>query len=179
LLLQKPIALLNLFKSVTCFVFDVDGVLTDGSLLVFDDGPMLRRMNVKDGYALQLAIKKGYRVLIISGGDSAGVRERLEKLGIKDVFMKVENKLEKLGGWLEANKLPWEQVLFMGDDIPDYDAMQKAGLPCCPADATPEIKHISKYISNIKGGQGCARDVIEKVLKLNSHWSIDTSVSSK
>lgn len=175
----KPIILLKLFKSVTCFVFDVDGVLTDGSLLVFDDGQMVRRMNIKDGYALQLAVKKGYRVAVISGGDAPAVKERLHKLGVKDVFMKVDNKREQLGAWLEAGNIPWQEVLFMGDDIPDYDAMQKCALPCCPADAAPEIKHISKYISNIKGGEGCARDVIEKVLKLNLHWSIDTSVASK
>ncbi len=171
--------MLKLFKSVTCFVFDVDGVLTDGSLLVFDDGRMVRRMNIKDGYALQLAVKKGYHVAVISGGDAPAVQERLHKLGVKDVFMKVENKLEQLGAWLEANNISWQQVLFMGDDIPDYDAMQKVALPCCPTDAAPEIKHISKYISNVKGGEGCARDVIEKVLKLNRHWSIDTSVASK
>jgi 3-deoxy-D-manno-octulosonate 8-phosphate phosphatase (KDO 8-P phosphatase) len=179
LLIQKPIALLKLFKSVTCFVFDVDGVLTDGSLLVYDNGPLLRRMNVKDGYALQLAIKKGYKVVAISGGDSDAVKDRWNKLGVNDVFMKVANKQECLGAWLEANNTPWQQVLFMGDDIPDYEVMQKVALPCCPADAVPEIKHVSKYISNIKGGYGCARDVIEKVLKLNNHWGIDTSLASK
>ena len=177
--LQKPISLLTLFKSVTCFVFDVDGVLTDGSLLVFDDGQMVRRMNIKDGYALQLAVKKGYRVVIISGGDSEAVKGRLERLGIKDVFMGVQNKQQQLAAYLEANGIGLGQVLFMGDDIPDYEAMRQVALPCCPADAAPEIKHISKYISSIKGGYGCARDVIEKVLKLNNHWGIDVSVASR
>jgi len=177
--LQKPRNLLNLFKSITCFVFDVDGVLTDGSLLVFDDGQMVRRMNIKDGYALQLAIKKGFRVVIISGGDSEAVKERLNKLGVKDVFMKVENKKQQLGAWLEANGISWQQVLYMGDDIPDYEVMQQVALPCCPADAASEIKHISKYISTRAGGYGCARDVIEKVLKLNKKWGIDVSVASK
>jgi 3-deoxy-D-manno-octulosonate 8-phosphate phosphatase (KDO 8-P phosphatase) len=176
---QKPFPLLNLFKSITCFVFDVDGVLTDGSLLVFDDGQMVRRMHVRDGYALQLAVKKGYRVVIISGGDSDAVRQRLQKLGIQDVFMKVENKKQQLAAYLEAHGLSWRQVLFMGDDIPDYEVMQEAALSCCPADAAPEIKHISKYISTLKGGYGCARDVIEKVLKLNKKWDIDTTVTSK
>ena len=171
--------MLNLFKSITCFVFDVDGVLTDGSLLVFDDGQMVRRMNIKDGYALQLAVKKGFHVVIISGGDSEAVKDRLHKLGVRDVFMKVHNKKQQLDAWLQANGLSWQHVLYMGDDIPDYEVMQLAALPCCPADAAAEIKHISKYISTLKGGYGCARDVIEKVLKLNNQWGIDVSVSSK
>ena len=175
----KPFPLLNLFKSITCFVFDVDGVLTDGTLLVFDDGQMVRRMNVRDGYALQLAIKKGYRVVVISGGDSEAVRQRLNKLGVKDVFMKVHDKQQQLADWLAANGMDWQQVLFMGDDIPDYEVMRRVALPCCPSDAAPEIKHISKYISNLKGGYGCARDVIEKVLKLNKKWEIDVTVASK
>ncbi|MBS1566921.1 MAG: HAD-IIIA family hydrolase [Bacteroidetes bacterium] len=171
--------LLNVFKSISCFVFDVDGVLTDGSLLVFDDGQMVRRMHVRDGYALQLAIKKGYRVVIISGGDSEAVRQRLNKLGVHDVYMKVENKKKVLDDYLTANGIPWQEVLFMGDDIPDYEVMREAGLSCCPADAANEIKHISQYISTFKGGNGCARDVIEKVLKLNQKWDIDVTVSSK
>ena len=171
--------MLNLFKSITCFVFDVDGVLTDGSLLIMDDGQMVRRMNIKDGYALQLAIKKGYRVAIISGGDSEAVKQRLNKLGVQDVFMKVENKKQQMAQYLDTNGISWQQVLFMGDDIPDYEVMREAALPCCPSDAAPEIKHISKYISTLKGGYGCARDVIEKVLKLNKKWDIDTTVASK
>jgi len=171
--------LLHLFKSVTCFVFDVDGVLTDGTLLVFDDGSMVRRMNIKDGYALQLAIKKGYRVVVISGGDSEAVRERLHRLGVQDVFMKVHDKRQQLEAWLETNAVSWKQVLFMGDDIPDYEVMRQVLLPCCPADAAAEIKQVSAYISTVKGGEGCARDVIEKVLKLNNHWGIDVSVASK
>lgn len=171
--------MLNLFKSITCFVFDVDGVLTDGALLVFDDGQMVRRMSIRDGYALQLAIKKGYHVAVISGGDSEAVKNRLNKLGVKNVFMKVENKKQQLDDWLRANGIPWQQVLFMGDDIPDYEVMRQVALPCCPSDAAPEIKHISKYISTLKGGTGCARDVIEKVLKLNKKWDIDVTVASK
>jgi len=177
--LKNQITLLNLFKSITCFVFDVDGVLTDGTLLVFDDGQMVRRMNIKDGYALQLAVKRGFQVVIISGGDSNAVKDRLNKLGVKDVFMKVGNKKEQLGAWLEANGISWQQVLYMGDDIPDYEVMQQVALPCCPADAAPEIKQISKYISTLKGGYGCARDVIEKVLKLNKQWGVDVSIASK
>jgi 3-deoxy-D-manno-octulosonate 8-phosphate phosphatase (KDO 8-P phosphatase) len=172
-------SVLQLFKPITTFVFDVDGVLTDGSLLVFDNGEQVRRMNTKDGYALQLAIKKGYRIAVISGGLAEGVRIRLNKLGVLDVFMQVENKKEKLGIYLQEHGLKWEEVLFMGDDIPDYAAMRAAGLSCAPADAASSIRYIARYISPVKGGEGCARDVIEKVLKLNDHWELDTSVASK
>ena len=171
--------LLEQFRQITTFVFDVDGVLTDGMLLVLDDGQMVRRMNIKDGYALQLALKRGYRVVIISGGNSEAVRERLNKLGVKDVFLKVENKKEKLMEYIAQHQLSWSEVLFMGDDIPDYIAMQMVGMACAPADAAAEIRQICGYISPVSGGNGCARDVIEKVLKLNNDWPMDTSVPSK
>ena len=171
--------LLDSFKKISCFAFDVDGVLTDGSLLVLDDGQMVRRMNIKDGYALQLAVKKGYKLLIISGGMSEAVRSRLNKLGIEDVFLKVENKLETLEQYRKDKNLEMHEILFMGDDIPDYEVMKKVGIASCPADAAPEIKSISQYISIYKGGEGCARDVIEKVMKVNGDWDIDVSVSSR
>jgi 3-deoxy-D-manno-octulosonate 8-phosphate phosphatase (KDO 8-P phosphatase) len=171
--------ILEKFKPITTFIFDVDGVLTNGSLLILNDGQMARQMNIRDGYALQLAIKKGYRVAIISGGTSTPVKERLEKLGVTDVFMAVENKKEKLTEYVTINNLRWDELIFMGDDIPDYVPMQLVGLACCPADAATEIKQISKYISPINGGQGCARDVIEKVLKLNGDWELDTTVAAK
>jgi 3-deoxy-D-manno-octulosonate 8-phosphate phosphatase (KDO 8-P phosphatase) len=170
---------LELFKPITTFVFDVDGVLTDGTLLVLNDGQMARRMNIKDGYALQLAVKKGYNVVIISGGNSEAVKERLSKLGVTHAFFSVENKKEKLIEWVTQHQLQWHQVLFMGDDIPDYFPMQMVGLACCPADAAVEIKQLSQYISPLSGGYGCARDVIEKVLKLNDHWSLDSNVAAK
>jgi len=171
--------LLDSFKKISCFAFDVDGVLTDGSLLVLDDGQMVRRMNIKDGYALQLAVKKGYKLLIISGGMSESVRSRLNKLGIEDVFLKVENKLATLEQYRKDMKLELHEILFMGDDIPDYEVMKQVGIASCPADAAPEIKSISQYISIYKGGEGCARDVIEKVMKVRGDWSIDVSVSSR
>ncbi len=170
---------LQKFKSIKTFVFDVDGVLTDGTLLILNDGQMARRMNIKDGYALQLAVKKGYRVVIISGGTSDAVKERLEKLGVKDCFLKIDNKNEKLVEYVTEHQLSWNEVLFMGDDIPDYIPMQLTGLPCCPADAASEIKQISHYISPVEGGKGCARDVIEKVLKLNGHWDMDSTVAAR
>ncbi|HRI20308.1 MAG TPA: HAD-IIIA family hydrolase [Panacibacter sp.] len=170
---------LELFKAVTTFVFDVDGVLTDGMLTVMPNGGMYRRMNIKDGYALQLAVKAGYKVVIISGGNSPEVEERLNKLGVAQVFMRVENKKRVLEDFMQQHNLTVNQILFMGDDIPDYEVMVFAGLPCCPADAATEIKQISKYISPLKGGEGCARDVIEKALKLHGHWAIDTQIKSQ
>jgi 3-deoxy-D-manno-octulosonate 8-phosphate phosphatase (KDO 8-P phosphatase) len=166
------------FKSVTTFVFDVDGVLTDGTLLILPDGVMARRMNVKDGYALQLAVKKGYNVVIISGGASDEVAERLHKLGVSSVFMKVTDKAGVLKEYVEEKQLLWDEILFMGDDIPDRIAMKNAGIACCPADAVQEIKEVSAYISPVNGGFGCGRDVIEKVLKLRGHWSDETHIPS-
>ncbi|MEO5592482.1 MAG: HAD hydrolase family protein [Chitinophagaceae bacterium] len=172
-------SLLNKFKQVKCFAFDVDGVLTDGSLLLLDDGQMARSMNTKDGYAMQLALKKGYLIIVISGGGAEGARLRLNKLGITEVHFNAVNKKQVLDTFLQANNILPEQVLFMGDDIPDYLAMKEVGMPCCPADAAAEIKNISKYIAGTDGGKGCVREVIEKVLKLNGHWGADTTVASK
>ncbi|HPH85222.1 MAG TPA: HAD-IIIA family hydrolase [Ferruginibacter sp.] len=167
------------FKKIKAFVLDVDGVLTDGRVLLLNDGQMARSMNIKDGYALQLAIKKGYHVLVISGGDDDAVKTRLQKLGVMDVHMKVADKKTLLAEYVNKQTLTWEQVLFMGDDIPDLQAMQIAGLPCCPADAVPEIKSISHYISPINGGAGCVRDIIEKVMKLNGDWDTGAGIASR
>ena len=170
---------LELFKSVKTFVFDIDGVLATEILLILQGGEMARHMNSKDGYALQLAVKKGYRVAVISGGNSEPVRQRMERLGVQDVYLGVHNKQEKFLEYVKENELLPEEILYMGDDIPDYVVMNLVGLPCCPADAVMEIKQISKYISPFNGGRGCGRDVIEKVLKLNGHWDLDTSVASR
>lgn len=174
--MQNP---LQLFSAIKAFVFDVDGVLTDGSLIVLPGGVMARTMNVKDGYALQLAVKKGYKVAVISGGNSVEVLERLGLLGVTDVYMKVEDKEVALDSFIAKYNLSKSEVLFMGDDMPDEAVMKTVALPCCPADAVDEIKAISKYISPITGGKGCARDVIEKTLKLNNHWHHQNNVSSK
>jgi 3-deoxy-D-manno-octulosonate 8-phosphate phosphatase (KDO 8-P phosphatase) len=169
--------LLDRFKKIKCFLLDVDGVLTNGTILLLDDGQQVRSMNIKDGYALQLAIKKGYKVAIISGGDSSAVAQRLNRLGVQDVFLKVENKWAQVQNYLMLQHLTIEEALFMGDDLPDYEVMQQVGLPCCPADAVAEIKNISTYTSIYKGGEG-VRDVIEKVLQVNNHWDATTSLSS-
>jgi 3-deoxy-D-manno-octulosonate 8-phosphate phosphatase (KDO 8-P phosphatase) len=170
--------MLESFKAISTFIFDIDGVLTDGSLLITNEGLMLRKMHVKDSYALQLAVKKGYLIFIISGSNSPQIKERLLKLGIINVYMQIENKLEKLHDLSAQFNLQKEDILFMGDDIPDLEVMQYCGLACCPADAVSEIKNISKYISPVKGGEGCVRDVIEKVMKLQSKWVADTHIPS-
>lgn len=170
---------LKLFKQVTTFVFDVDGVLTDGKLLLLPDGVMARAMNTQDGYALQLAIKKGYHVFVISGGNSPEVEERLSKLGVKEIFMRVENKLERLQQLMQQYQLTPEEILYMGDDVPDYECMLAVGVSCCPENAVPDIRNIAQYCSPHKGGDACARDVMEKVLKLRGHWMIDTAIRSK
>lgn len=170
---------LELFRKITTFVFDVDGVLTEGNLIVLPDGLMARRMNIKDGYALQLAVKRGYNVIVISGGNSPEVKERLNKLGVANVWMQVNDKKNILQDFVKENNLQQAEILFMGDDIPDYEAMNFVGLPCCPSDAAVEIKEISKYISPLPGGVGCAREVIEKVMKLRGDWKLDTHVKSQ
>jgi len=171
--------ILTRFRNVKSFVFDIDGVLTDGSLLIDANGQWLRKMSTRDGYALQLAIKYNYRVVVISGSESTPVEIRLRKLGVTEIFMKVNNKEDFLKDYLSKNDMVLSDTLFMGDDIPDLLAMRHVGLACAPADAAPEIRHIAAYISSFNGGHGCVRDVIEKVLKLNGHWDFDSSVASK
>lgn len=171
--------ILSLFKPISTFVFDVDGVLTDGTVQLLPNGEQSRKMNIRDGYALQLAVKKGYRIAIISGGRSESVVSRLRGLGIKDIYTGVLDKQEKLQDYVFENDLRWEEIIFMGDDIPDYRAMQLVGLPVCPADAAPEIKSICRYVSPINGGNGCVREIIEKVLKLNDHWMMDEEIASR
>lgn len=171
---------LSLFNKITTFAFDIDGVLTDGTLFLLADGEAVRRMNIKDGYALQLAIKKGYKIVVISGSYSEPVKERLYRLGIKDVYMEVADKKQALIEYAKANQLQFQQILFMGDDMPDMPAMEIEGLlTCCPEDAVNDIKQKSLYVSPIKGGQGCVRDVIEKVMKLHQKWHHDIEVASK
>lgn len=171
--------MLKSFKSITTFVFDVDGVLTDGTVFLTESGGMLRKMHVKDGYALQFAVKKGYTIIVISGSISPESKLRLEKLGVRHVYMQVEDKLKKLKELIGQFRLDKETILYMGDDIPDLEVMQYCGLACCPTNAVAEIKSISRYISPFEGGCGCVRDVIEKVLKLQDKWTPDTHIPSK
>ncbi|MBT8273817.1 MAG: HAD-IIIA family hydrolase [Bacteroidia bacterium] len=157
-------------NDVSTFIFDVDGVLTDGNVIVTTKGEMLRRMNIKDGYALKTAIDHGYNVCIISGGSNEGVRSRLRGLGVTDIFLGVSNKIEKLNDYLDMYNIDSKKAMYMGDDIPDLEVMQMVALPCCPQDAAPEIKSICKYVSHKNGGKGAVRDVIEQVLKVQGKW---------
>ena len=164
---------------ITTLIFDVDGVLTDGSIIVATNGDMYRKMHTKDGYALKTAVDKGFNVCIISGGNNEGVRLRLKGLGIKDVHLGAHHKTETMNTYLEENSILKEQVLYMGDDIPDLQVMKEVGLPCCPQDAVQEIKRVSTYVSHKKGGKGCVRDVIEQVLKVQNKWLDSDSVSAQ
>jgi 3-deoxy-D-manno-octulosonate 8-phosphate phosphatase (KDO 8-P phosphatase) len=170
---------LELFKKITTFVFDVDGVLTDGTVLLLDNGLQARTMNIKDGLALQMALKNGYKVIIISGGTSEPVIKRLQYLGLEEVHLGLKDKLKFFDGIKEQYQLNWDEIIYMGDDLPDIPVLENVGLPCCPADAVAEVRAVSKYISPVKGGKGAVRDVIEKVLKLNGHWNYSTEVSSR
>jgi 3-deoxy-D-manno-octulosonate 8-phosphate phosphatase (KDO 8-P phosphatase) len=163
----------ELLKNINTFVFDYDGVLSDGSVITLDDGEAYRTTNVKDGYALQLARKKGYRIAIISGAKADCMMHRLKALQISDIFLGCENKLETFNNYLKTNQIDSSHVLFMGDDIPDYEIMLTAGLSSCPLDAAEEIKKVAKYISHFGGGRGCVRDVIEQVLKVQGKWMND------
>lgn len=157
-------------NKIKALVFDVDGVLSSETIPLHPDGLPMRTVNIKDGYALQLAVKMGLHVAIITGGCSEAVRKRYEGLGITDIYMKAAVKTNEFSHLLEKYKLLPEEVLYMGDDIPDYEVMRICGLSCCPADAAPEIKAISVYVSHRNGGYGCGRDVIEQVLKAQKKW---------
>lgn len=170
--------ILSRFKLVKTFAFDMDGVLTDGNILVDSENNWLRSMNIRDGYALQMAVKSGFEVMVISGSNSSFVRDRLQRLGINEVFMKVNDKEDFLKKYTAEKKRSLSEMLFMGDDIPDYHCMKMAGIAACPANAATEIKEIANYISPFKGGEGCVRDVIEKVLKLNDKWPLKNQTPS-
>jgi len=157
-------------RKVKAFVFDVDGVLSRSVMSLHPSGEPMRTINIKDGYAIQLAVKKGYPIGIISGGKTAAVSQRFENLGVSDIFMGSSNKKEDFLKFLDRHSLDSKHVLYMGDDMPDYEIMQMVGFPTCPADAVVEIKQSARYISWLSGGEGCVRDVIEQVLRLHKKW---------
>jgi 3-deoxy-D-manno-octulosonate 8-phosphate phosphatase (KDO 8-P phosphatase) len=167
------------FRKITTFIFDIDGVLTDSTVLLLEGGLQARRMNIKDGLGLQMAIKNGFSVMAITGSFSEPVTERLKKLGIGDVYMSILDKKKFVEEHRAKNNLQWEEILYMADDLPDLALMKMVGLPCCPADAVPEILELSKYISPVNGGFGCVRDVIEKVLRVQDKWIFHDGVVSK
>ena len=155
---------------IRALFFDVDGVLSAETITQHPDGEPMRTVNIKDGYALQHAVKQGILIAIISGARVESVRKRYEGLGVKDIHLGAAVKIQKYEELKQRYGLQDEEILFMGDDIPDYEVMQQCGLPCCPADAAPEIKDISRYISQKRGGMGCVRDVLEQVLKVQNLW---------
>lgn len=157
---------------IKAFIFDVDGVFTNGQLALLPTGEMMRTMNIRDGYAVQLAIKLGYPIAIISGGDDNAVKLRLQKLGIDNIYMPVVDKCTAFTEFVTSKKLNPDMVLYMGDDMPDYEVIQLAGIRTCPSDADSEIKYLSHYISSYAGGSGCVRDVIEQTLRAQGKWPV-------
>lgn len=168
----------KLMYKIDTFVFDVDGVLTDGTLSIFPDGALIRKMCARDGYAIKLAKEQGYNICIITGGENIMVLQRLQNLGIKNIYLKSKNKIETFNDYCNSEQISPDTVLYMGDDIPDIKVMQLVLFPCSPKDAVHEVKEISKYISSKKGGQGCVRDVIEKTLKIQDKWTNNYNIIS-
>ncbi len=161
----------ELMNTITTFIFDVDGVLTDGKVHIAQNGELLREMHIRDGFAMKAAVESGYHVCIISGGSNEGVRIRLRNLGITDIHLGSPDKVKTFKEYCDVYQINPENVLYMGDDIPDFHVMQLVGLPTCPQDACPEIKSISTYISHKEGGTGAVRDVIEQVMKVQEKWN--------
>ncbi|HFB99793.1 MAG TPA: 3-deoxy-D-manno-octulosonate 8-phosphate phosphatase [Phaeodactylibacter sp.] len=162
---------LEKFKDVRTFIFDVDGVLTNSELIVLESGGLLRKMSVRDGYAIKHAIKNGYRIAIITGGKSEGVVTRLKGLGVEDIYSGIDNKVDAYEELVYTYDLNPTQILYMGDDFPDIEVMHKVGIAACPKDAAHEVISAADYISPVHGGKGCARDVIEKVMRLHGKWT--------
>ncbi len=157
-------------KKIRAFAFDVDGVLSDPKVLLSAQGELLRTMNTKDGYAIQYAVKRGYPIAIITGGRAENVAVRFGNLGIEDIYLGASDKKKDFDDFRIKYGLKADEILFMGDDMPDFEVMSISGVACCPADAVEEIKSISSYISHFKGGDGCVRDIIEQVLRLHGRW---------
>ena len=160
----------ELLKEITTFILDVDGVLTNGKILVTSKGKMLREMNTKDGFIIKYALDKGFKIFIISGGTNKGVKERLKDLGIEEIFLGEHTKKDTYDRLIKKYNLKRNEIVYMGDDIPDIPVMKKIGVPCCPNDAVPDVKQISIYISKKNGGQGCVRDIIEQTLRVQNKW---------
>jgi 3-deoxy-D-manno-octulosonate 8-phosphate phosphatase (KDO 8-P phosphatase) len=156
--------------NVKAFIFDIDGVLSTQTIALNAFGVPNRTVNLRDGYAIQLAVRKGYNICVISGSSSKEYRKRLKLLGVKDIYLNSKSKLEHFNSFLKRYNLRKSDVLFMGDDIPDYEVMKEAGLPVCPSDADSEIRQVASYVSDKRGGEGCVRDVIEQVLRLHNKW---------
>lgn len=155
---------------IKAFVLDMDGVISATVSPIDASGMPMRTVNVKDGYAMQYAVKQGYTLAIISGGESEAMRLRFKQLGVQYVYMRIKDKASQLRELEHLTGIPASQMAYIGDDIPDIDVMRLVGLPCCPADAAPEVKAVAKYISLCDGGYGVVRDLIEQTLKANDQW---------
>lgn len=155
---------------IKAIAFDVDGVLSSDVMMLHPNGEPMRTVNVKDGYAMQLAVKQGLHIAIITGGRTEAVYKRFAMLGVTDIYMGSSVKIRDYKAFKEKHNLKDEEILYMGDDVPDMEVMKACGLPCCPKDAIPEVKAISRYISHCPGGLGCGRDVLEQVMKANGLW---------
>ena len=161
------------FSKIKALVFDVDGVLSANTIPMDAEGQPLRTLNVKDGYAIQLAVKRGLTVAIISGGRSEIVEKRYAYLGVNHIYMGAHYKTEQLEDFSQKSGIAYDEMLYMGDDVPDYEVMQLVGCPVCPADAAPEIKAISRYVTHSEGGYGAAREIIRMVLIARGEWMSD------
>ena len=161
----------EILKEITTFIFDVDGVLTDSSLLIDSNGEMLRSMNVKDGFGMKAAIDSGFNLCIISGGTNQGVKNRLKALGIKHIFLGSHDKSKEFNKYIKSEKIDLKNILYMGDDIPDIPVLKLVNLACCPQDAVPEVKDNCQYISYKNGGKGAVRDIIEQTMKIQNKWN--------
>ena len=157
-------------SKIRAIVFDVDGVLSAETIALSADGEPLRTINIKDGYAIQLAVKLGLRIAILTGGKSAGIRMRYEGLGVEDIYMGCAVKIVTYEEFLRRYGLSDEKVMYMGDDIPDLEIMRRVGCAVCPKDACAEVKAVSCYVSDLRGGYGCGRDVIEQTLRAQGKW---------
>ena len=159
---------------VEAFVFDVDGVMTDGGIVPTAEGDFIRRYNAKDGYAIAYAVKHGYKICIITGGRGRTLENRLRMLGIRRYHLDCMDKIATLRNYLAEEGLDPQNVLYMGDDIPDLECMRAVGIPVCPADAAPEVLEVSRYVSEFNGGHGAVRDIIEQVLRARGDWAKDS-----
>ena len=163
----------KLLPKIKTFIFDVDGVLTDGKILITSEGDLLRSFDTKDGYAMKCALVKGYKIVIITGGRNEGVRERFKELGVYDIYMSAHHKLDAYQDLQDNYNLSPDEILYIGDDVPDIPVMKKVGVSCCPADAVSDVKAMADYISHKKGGEGCVREIIEQVLRVQGQWSLE------
>ena len=163
----------HLLPKIKTFIFDVDGVLTDGKILINSDGELLRSFDTKDGYAMKCALVKGFKIVIITGGRNEAVRESFKELGVIDIYLGAHHKLDAYQDLMDNYDLNPEEILYIGDDIPDIPVMEKVGLGCCPADAASDVTAQADYVSHKKGGEGCVRELIEQVLRVQGKWSLD------